>query len=1201
MGKEDDQFDQLNGRAWQKDGDGVREPKAAENGGALVSQKSMLRRGSQISTSCPDFGALGSNGFASGDNGGSRPSPQPLCMTSVSTSLLQTGRASVGSMSQQLGASAGFEGGSRLSFVGELDGPGARRGSKNSKVFGRDSLKGTITAAINGNSEPHAVKQSRKFRAAQSQHNLEAADFSQRCCEEALRQIQAGETVDLEIEFDNLFKYKNHWLHGRLLHFVIWYDAENREEDAANVRMVLAAGADLNSYAYYQRGRSSLAWLEAIHIAAGLGHVPCMQALLDFGQDEQLANRYCYVGPAPVGDSDLDSLKYDRVGWEPFYAPIHDAAYTGQVGAVHWLLEHGADASAKNIQGKTPLHWLVYMGLDNHDDLADMVQMLITHKASLEVDVYEGDMTPASNHLKCRSPLEMAALPGSQYPASLMYLLLPSYQAIQATVNPGNSEALSPTDSISNTSFLRDLSLVSSLNSSVVETMCKQLLAAPDRDFRFIRAVQADSQADDAVTLLAHLVSTAPVAAGIIFDVLLERPEVRDQGHHPIARRVSFWGIINQVQMRTAYQPDSKSTLRDGRTLKWPEWKFDSAKELHEQTDIAWHHHLVREPSREETLYEYVQEAETKCVMMPNLFNLDLLMALARTPRRHNQLFGKLVVKGLIHCLWHTLVSRVIGMKLTCQVMELFAFLIWGLTPGGSPVLSRLWEGTGANSSLDMPVIWSLLVAGIIRDFVNLFCWMHGYCWKLNHWQAVSGDIIGDDTRLNLKHLWRLHFYFLDTSAPLEMLFGALKMALLFVTFGTNDQPEMSKGQQQLLATVTVLQFWRVTFTFRVLTSNSKKLLIFSNTLRSRAIIEMFFVSSLVFASLVFAFVILQRADDLPFALVHLYRGLIFGDGDSFSNTGLEPEEDNRLITLLMTVGTLIFNVVILNLVIAIYTNEYQQLDREAELLFQQERVRFSCKLLLSGQKLRVFGRLANSPRFVAVLRGFVAISVPIISAIWWHLQTNTHRRDIIIVVAVLTALVQLILEATMIQSTWFHDTECEHKEDYFLWLCHQASLNRESSQVSAVLPWRQNQDVEERLVRLDDKMRSLEEGMETVISELRSLNCGRYSRASNNSPRSTSIGSWRNRAGLFHHKTTDMGGRPRAATDTCTEVVASSTLSGSDYSPGRYHARKGGSPPDRRSGASLVSGSVSEPLAAAWSPASPPVSPKGKQRPLHL
>ncbi|CAE8707538.1 unnamed protein product [Polarella glacialis] len=104
--------------------------------------------------------------------------------------------------------------------------------------------------------------------------------------------------------------------------------------------------------------------------------------------------------------------------------------------------------------------------------------------------------------------------------------------------------------------------------------------------------------------------------------------------------------------MRCSYQADA---VKKG-SLRCPEWRFDSTKgddkHLKDQPELAWHLDLVKIPSETEERREYVDDVDTKAVLLPNILDIDIFMALSCTRQAHSRIFAKMAVQGIIYCLW---------------------------------------------------------------------------------------------------------------------------------------------------------------------------------------------------------------------------------------------------------------------------------------------------------------------------------------------------------------------------------------------------------------------------------------------------------------------------------------------------------------------------------------------------------------------
>ena len=64
----------------------------------------------------------------------------------------------------------------------------------------------------------------------------------------------------------------------------------------------------------------------------------------------------------------------DMIRGEEDRAPQHMALFSAHVGIMRWLLNHEADANARDVVGFTPLHWAVYFMR------SETIQVLLEYK-----------------------------------------------------------------------------------------------------------------------------------------------------------------------------------------------------------------------------------------------------------------------------------------------------------------------------------------------------------------------------------------------------------------------------------------------------------------------------------------------------------------------------------------------------------------------------------------------------------------------------------------------------------------------------------------------------------------------------------------------------------------------------------------------------------------------------------------------------
>jgi len=718
-----------------------------------------------------------------------------------------------------------------------------------------------------------------------------------------------------------------------------------------------------------------------------------------------------------------------------------------------------------------------------------MVRALLKHKARL-------DMRTTKAKEEQKIPLELAAADDSGFPRRLVHLLAPSFQA-------GERGGFS---------FFDDMCVLSSLNMAAANQLAHQLLESEDPSCH--GRVRADAQKENAVDRMANLFHMAPEAAADMLQILMVKPMVQDSGRHPIRSRASLWGLFYSRSMRCEYQSD----VIEKESLMWPVWKYDSTKtddkSLKDQAGILWHLRLVKTPDDSEERREYVDDVDTKVVLLPNILDIDIFMALASAGQNHNRIFSKLPVQGIICCLWDHLMLAAVFTRLLFNGLDLAVNSAWGLTnvrAGG--------KGGDTNSPVCAPMWWSILLAGVLRDLVNLFWWFfavynkwRGHYQNFQQWQVSMKK--QDDSKMtgsraaqeplvpsqsqqrppSLHALWRPQAFITNGKFMHELPMCLVKVWFLWDVRhlgGGDPAAEMSAVQQALLTANALLTFFKLIYMLR-LTNCCKRVTTILSAFVSGAIREMFLVTSLFFSAVVLAFMILKRKNTSSWIGLHLYRGLLFGDGAALDFMGLDPEkqeEGSPVRTMMMLATTILFNIVILNLTVAVYSSEYDRLERESEVYLQRERAKTCCELLLSLQKIKLKDssdawrlKVAKVSSASAVLLGAVLLWLPIGASLL------TLRCFL---AACLFAFAQITFQAINMASHWFpgRDNGVEGPEhEHFLWICHRSNYCEEDA-TSDLDKDALHDIIDERVAKLDEKISTrisrLDGRVETLSAQL--------------------------------------------------------------------------------------------------------------------
>lgn len=908
----------------------------------------------------------------------------------------------------------------------------------------------------------------------------EATDRNAEICRHRLvlllHAIRNGQEVDqnlLNERFDNVLHYKNRALTGTVFHYALWH-AMVADEGADVVRCLLEARACLYSTASYVRDSRKKNSLEAIHIAAGLGSVPVLRELRDWATQKLntngvgLLNRFCHLtGSGEPG--------------QKFYVPLHDAAYCGKQDAVIWLLENRAEPSTPNIDGFTPLHWLAKKGLDTGSvaDLEAMVRALVKHKARLDDDSM-GNI-----------PLELAAAEESLYPRRLLHLLAPSFQMARA----GDADAGG--DRIQKHSIFEDMCLLSYLNTDAAILLAQKVREAGEG---MRRKVQEDAQNENCVDQLASLFHMAPEAAAIMLELLMVRPVVQDSGHHPIRTRASLWGLFGTLRMRSDYQADTKR--KDN--MNWPEWRYDpSRKSLEDQPELAWHTRLVRKAAEMETRREYIEDVDTKCCLLPNILDIDIFMALACTKDESRNVFKTLPVIGAIQCMWDHLLTQVIGLRILLRLVEILTQALWGMM------------GTTGRSLAHFPAFWAIIFAGWVRDIVNLAYWLHSYYNKsLEHrntfreWEQENSssnplrrsvstlsdaDVPVDNPVCHtpsssggsrkrrvrppaLHALWcRRNFIIINRRATgFVIVSSVLRGAFLWKSRKLQEGEQFDDTEQALLMLSTLVEVFSSLNLLR-LTSLGKKINTILAAIFSGAIGELFLLT-LVFCFATFmAFSMLKRNQPASAVVIYVYRGLLFGDGEALEYMGLDAKDFQESFSIrgsVMLLLTLVFHIVLLNLTTAVYSAEYERLEKDEEQHFQRERASFCCEAILSLQKLRLQGEedawKLRWTKGVTYFVGTVATAL-LFGEAFLEPPLRPSPQVAAMQAGILLVICEVGMQAIAMETPWFphrqDGTEGPIK-DHFLWICHRSDFGEDPCD-------------EERLSAVDARLEALQSAVQ--------------------------------------------------------------------------------------------------------------------------
>jgi len=562
---------------------------------------------------------------------------------------------------------------------------------------------------------------------------------------------------------------------------------------------------------------------------------------------------------------------------------------------------------------------------------------------------------------------------------------------------------------------------------------------------------------------MAAVLYISPSAAADMLDMLIVSPEVQDVSKHNIPPRTSFGAGLSSEVMNCTYRPDI--LVRDGVML--PCWKFDSQKDISQQPGIQWHSSFMPEVSKSGSGRNAVN-VSVRATLLPNMLDIDIMMAVSQVEQEDLTVFSKLSIKGIVHCLWSNLIESVWLASLLFHMVELFAFIWWGLSGE-----THMHED---HSSLTA-VLWIIMTGGGLRELIQLG--ILGYNWHKK--RSAHQDF-------TMRSMWDYRSKLITTWCMPTL---ALAMIQLGFTYGAISHQQLfanSEEDHMLMVSCVLLKSWLCIYMVRLHTSGVRIHAI-SSSLLGAATKQMIVITLMIFASFSLAFLIVAKGKDHGWVLASAYRGLLFHDGNGLDNLGLNVHEDmfEQNDILLMTVnliGSTFFNIIVLNLIIAVYSNEYDRVQHQTPQYFLLARAKYcvmyylSCSLVgWHGADFQSALRLASGVGAALSLTMFPVL--PFLSYWVW---------------AVLLAVSQAAFMSSLVQCDWFSMEGVAHSEQqHFVWICnssdsHDSSLGEEYDMVALREEklMEMKSQLDKTIQGLDRHMGEVDEKLADIISKIR-------------------------------------------------------------------------------------------------------------------
>lgn len=867
--------------------------------------------------------------------------------------------------------------------------------------------------------------------------------------------------ISLKERYHSIMMFKHRPVQeATLLHFAIWFVSEFGAEPRTVQALLdmMDDPDDVFAPSYYLPGSPKVVFVSAVHLAAGFGLVEVLRMLTDHVSQrtspeqrmspESYMSQWAHMCPSGTTVEEYRELaKQDQV--IKFYQPIHDSTYGGNADVTLYLLKQQVDPCTENNHHITPLHFVAFVGISGGledtigDDLKKIVSGLqrtgkaVTAKA--DMGRFISDMGT-----KKVTPLEVAVQDASRFPQEHLGLLAPCM---------ADGSGLTYFDEIKTIS---DVTAEGALR-------LVQIIAERGREnLNVLRRFRINAQMKGKSDVLASILYTAPRAASDMLELLEVNPEVEDAAHHPLPAKTSLWGLFQNQTMRCTYQSD----VVKKQALQMPYWEYKARADPKDYksprvaavTEKTWHDVFIPNPKRHKRS-THIRNVHVVVSLLPNILDIDIFMALAHCQMEHLAIMNQKTVQGVVTCLWSNLIEDVWKVEVVFRFFDVWAYVALSvLVQQGEHLTSMCW-----------PVIASGNIYSLVMIGTHLF----SVCRKWWNFQ-------GDESMQNMwspASRWNLSHTILYAA---QTFIGSALVIDLAVKHSNEDKRD--SFDDALLALCLLISCFKFIWMWRLSNVGSRIYTIVQTFLAS-AVNQMLFITFMLLFSFIVAIMVLSRLHSWRLA-IDSYRGFLFGDGDGFNGLNMDVDHDyspsfesNGTLLAFSVFGSFFFNVIVLNIIIAIYGHEYDRLEDDTPKLFMWGRADYCVKTLLSTYLIHWRGPEFN--------RGLQVITVGCLVGGVYAAKYSLNMW----VSALLLATAQVLLPMAMVQCAWF-SPEGQDSEDQarYLWICHPPDWMWQSDDGSWENDYTAKQELlETKIESVDDKIFGLNEKIDCLVKKSKS------------------------------------------------------------------------------------------------------------------
>jgi preprotein translocase subunit SecG len=194
-------------------------------------------------------------------------------------------------------------------------------------------------------------------------------------------------------------------------------------------------------------------------------------------------------------------------------------------------------------------------------------------------------------------------------------------------------------------------------------------------------------------------------------------------------------------------------------------------------------------------------------------------------------------------------------------------------------------------------------------------------------------------------------------------------------------------------------------------------------TVTSGAVNQTLFIFGLIFISVTLILLVWKEDSD-SILILAAFRGWLFADGDGFNAMGFNKGLTTQVVFCMA--AAFFFNVMTLNIIIAVYGHEYDKAQENLKFMFMKGRAHYCASSILSSYLFPWRGALLNyTLKFCAWLLIISSFCLSI------------YMRSVIIA-GLLLGLGQRLYAMSLMQCDWFspEGDDVEHHQR-FLWVCY--------------------------------------------------------------------------------------------------------------------------------------------------------------------